>query len=453
MDINPRIVAAIIFVIGISILTYAQKRNTALLAVAFIILLISNGVLFTKYSLLEADIIQKGRDNSINDTKKLEDQELKGETKDKVITQEDPIKNQIQSMTLEEKIGQMLIIGMDGYEIDDNAKKMIEDKYIGGFILYSSNVKDPKQLLNLINDLKKTNELNQIPLFISIDEEGGRVSRMPSEFKKFPTNKEIGKVNSKELAYEIGRVISKQIKGFGFNMNYAPVLDINSNPKNPVIGNRAFGSDKDIVEKLGISTMKGLQDGGVISVIKHFPGHGDTSVDSHKNLPVVDIDLRRLNEFEIIPFKNAINNGGDAIMVAHILLTKIDPENPSSLSKTIITDILRKQLDYEGVVITDDMTMGAIVKNYTLEDATIKSVNAGSDIVLIAHGYENSLSVLKALKEAVGNEVISEERIDESVYRILKLKEKYNINNKIIESIEIESINKEINDILNKYFY
>lgn len=234
-------------------------------------------------------------------------------------------------------------------------------------------------------------------------------------------------------------------------MDFAPVLDINSNPKNPVIGNRAFGATLDIVRDLGIETMKGIQSENVIPVVKHFPGHGDTSVDSHVGLPTVNNDLNRLESFELVPFREAIEEGADAVMIAHILLPKIDKENPSSLSKDIITDILRNKLEFDGVVITDDMTMGAISKNYNVNEAAVKSINAGTDIVLVCHGYEKAIEVINSVKDAVIKGEISEERVNESVYRILKLKNKYNLKDEITDSVDVDKINNKIRTLLNDY--
>jgi beta-N-acetylhexosaminidase len=197
--------------------------------------------------------------------------------------------------------------------------------------------------------------------------------------------------------------------------------------------------------------MLGIRTGGVIPVVKHFPGHGDTAVDSHIGLPTVNNDLERLKSFELIPFKDAIENGAECVMVAHILLPKIDAENPATLSKAIITDILRNQLEFEGVVITDDMTMGAITKNYELASAAVQSVKAGSDIILVAHKYENATAAMKALIETVQAGKISEERINESVYRIMKLKQSYNLQDNGIQSLDVEKINQKITDTLNKY--
>ena len=361
----------------------------------------------------------------------------------------DLLKEKIKTMTLEEKIGQMLIVGFEGEHIDNNIKQMIEDHHVGGVILFSRNVRDSNQLLKLINSLKDINTKNNIPLFLSVDEEGGRVSRMPEELTSLPSGRKIGKRNDENLAYQIGSIIGKEIKAFGFNMNFAPVLDIDSNPQNPVIGDRSFGDNKEIVTSLGIKAMNGLKSQEVISVVKHFPGHGDTSVDSHIGLPKVDKDLNELRELELYPFEMAIANDVDAVMVAHIIFNEIDSQNPATLSKIIIRDLLRKELTFDGVVITDDMTMGAIMENYDIGDAAVRSVKAGSDILLISHGYDNQAKVLKDLKNAVENKIISIDRIDESVYRILRLKEKYNLRDEKNDTVNVDTINDEIrNSIL-----
>jgi beta-N-acetylhexosaminidase len=362
----------------------------------------------------------------------------------------DSIDAQIEKMSLEEKLGQLVIVGVDGYENDEHSRALIEKYHVGGFILFKSNIQDSKQMLALLNSLKNTNTVNKVPLFLSVDEEGGRVSRMPREFLKFPTNNEIGKLNNSDLSYQIGSIIGEELKSFGFNMNFAPVLDINSNPQNPVIGDRSFGSEEGIVTKLGIQTMKGLQNQNIISVVKHFPGHGDTSVDSHIGLPKVNNDLERLESFELLPFSAAIENNVEAIMVAHILLPKIDPNYPASFSKTIISDILRKNMNFNGVVITDDFTMGAIVKNYDIGRAAVRSIKAGSDLVLVCHDFDKQEAVIKALQNAAKSGTISSERIDQSVYRIMKLKQEYALSNKPVKSEDPQIINDKIKALFSK---
>jgi len=360
------------------------------------------------------------------------------------------LQNKIAGMSLDEKIGQLVIVGLDGYTLDANMTNLIKDQKVGGVILFGNNVKDSNQLVELTNSLKSMNSQNKIPLFISVDEEGGRVSRMPSEIKKLPSNQVIGSKNDGDLSYNIGKIIGEELKLFGFNMDFAPVLDINSNPNNSVIGDRSFGNKLSIVTKLGIKTMDGMASSNIIPVVKHFPGHGDTSVDSHIGLPVVNKDLESLSNFELVPFKEAIKKNVDTVMVSHIVLNKIDATYPASMSKTVITDILRTSLNFSGVVITDDMTMGAIIKNYDIGDAAVKSINAGSDIVLVCHGYNNELKVINSIKTALSSNVIQESRLDESVYRILKLKEKYNINNVVISPVNISNLNDKIESLFSK---
>ncbi|NLE89839.1 MAG: beta-N-acetylhexosaminidase [Dehalococcoidales bacterium] len=363
----------------------------------------------------------------------------------------DPIQTQVKEMRLEEKVGQLVMAGIDGYENDDHARQLMEKYHVGGFILLKKNIRDAGQMLGLINSIKETNAINKIPLFLSIDEEGGRVSRMPKEFAKMPASKKIGQLDNSQLSYQVGSIIGEELKSFGINMNFGPVLDINSNPKNPVIGDRAFGATAEIVTKSGIETMKGLHTQNIISVVKHFPGHGDTSVDSHIGLPTVNNDLERLNAFELLPFSAAIKNNVDAVMVAHILFPKIDPINPASFSPTIITDVLRQKMNFDGVVITDDMTMGAIINNYDIGEAAVKSINAGSDIVLVCHDYAKEEAVIQAIQKAAETGAISADRIDQSVYRVLKLKQKYNLSDKTVPSVEPQSINKKINVLYKTY--
>jgi len=350
-----------------------------------------------------------GCENTLSDIERVEQDKL--------------IEDFVKEMTLDEKIGQMIIVGFNGTGVNEELINLANINKVGGVILFKRNIETSEQLKELNNNIEELN--NEIPLFISVDEEGGRVNRLPSDMENFPSAKEIGLKNNKDYAYNNGKSMGESLKVTGFNMNYAPVLDIFSNPQNTVIGDRAFGSDIETVSTMGISTMKGIEDEGIISVVKHFPGHGDTFVDSHYGLPIVYKSLKELDNFEFIPFKKAIEEGCKAIMVSHILLDKIDNKNPSSMSKTVITGILREKLGFDGVIITDDMEMKAITENYTIEDASVKSIIAGCDILLIGSGTEYVNKVIDAIKEAILNGHISEERIDKSVSRIIKLKSEY----------------------------
>ena len=362
----------------------------------------------------------------------------------------DPVEDLLNRMSTDEKIGQLVVVGIDGTINNKDSRTFIEDYHVGGFIFYKDNMESTQQALQLFNDLKLSNEVNKVPLWMSVDEEGGRVTRMPKEFIKLPTNQVIGKKNDAKLSNEIGQILGRELQGFGLNMDFAPVLDIHSNPNNPVIGDRSFGSQAEVVSSLGIATMHGIQSHGVVPVVKHFPGHGDTSVDSHIGLPIVENSLDRLRKLEFLPFQDAINQGAEVVMIAHILMPKVDPDYPASLSKVVITDILRAELGFNGVVMTDDMTMGAIVDHYDLPQSSVQSVLAGTNIVLVGHDVEKGIAVIEALTEAVKNGKISEELLNNRVYTILKLKEKYGLNNEPAKGPDVQSLNTDIQKIVNK---
>lgn len=350
-------------------------------------------------------------------------------------------------MSLEEKVGQMIFAGITGTSISKETKQLVSGDKVGGIIFFKDNLQNVNQAITLINSIKAESNHNKIPLLLGVDQEGGRVSRLP-KLTSLPTNREIGEQNNETLSYRIGNLLGQELKAFGLNINFAPVLDVNSNAKNPVIGDRSFGNNADIVSKLGIRTMQGIQSQNVISVVKHFPGHGDTGVDSHLELPVIQKSIEDLNALELIPFKNAIADSADVIMIAHILLPKIDPIFPSSLSHEIITGILREQLRFNGVVITDDMTMNAIKGNYEIGQATVEAVKAGNDMVLIAHEYRNVKRAIEAIVQAVNTGELTEDRINASVNRVLSLKEKYKVSNNQVKEVDIEQINQSIEQMV-----
>ncbi|HEX5565131.1 MAG TPA: beta-N-acetylhexosaminidase [Sporosarcina sp.] len=354
----------------------------------------------------------------------------------------------MEEMSLEEKIGQLLIVGMEGKTYGEELDRLIRQYHVGGIILLGKNISYPAGMLKLLNESKKANADYEIPLFISVDEEGGRVSRLPSSMKKLPAAEYFGRIGDEMLSYETGAYLADLLRAFGYNMNYAPVLDVHSNPNNPVIGDRSFSSDPYKVADLGMAVMRGMVDNGVIPVVKHFPGHGDTHVDSHLSLPVIEKTIGELQKTELIPFQRAIEEQADVIMVAHIMFPELDQKYPSSLSKKIITDLLREEMQFKGVVITDDLTMGAIVNEYTVPEAAVQSFIAGSDLLLIAGDYENQVGTIDALMAAVQAGTISEERIDESVKRILKLKERYKLKDRQIEEIDLDSIERKFNELM-----
>ncbi|WP_101845241.1 beta-N-acetylhexosaminidase [Halobacillus sp. Marseille-P3879] len=353
-------------------------------------------------------------------------------------------------MSLDEKIGQMIFGGVNGTGMNADTRKLIEEYHIGGLILFGHNIESATQTIDFLNDMKTANADNPNPLLLGVDEEGGSVTRMPDQIKSLPTSRSIGKLSDPEVAFNAGTILGEQMQALGFNLDFAPVLDVNSNPNNPVIGDRSFGDNPEIVTRLGIQTMKGIQSEGVISVIKHFPGHGDTGVDSHLELPQVDKSYEELTKLELLPFKKALSEGADVSMIAHILLPQIDKVYPASMSKEVITGMLREDYNFDGVVITDDLTMGAITDHYNVADAAVETVKAGGDLLLVAHDPDLVVTVFEELKAAVENGEISEDRIDESVERITHLKEKYQLSNEKTPAPDFQPINEKVEEILQK---
>lgn len=362
----------------------------------------------------------------------------------------DEIQEILNKMTLEEKVGQLLLVGFEGTEANEKSKYYIEDLAVGGLIFFTRNIQSKEQVNSMVKDF---NELSKIPLLLGIDEEGGLVSRLPGEYTKLPAAVKLGNKNDTNLGFEYGKLLGNRVKSLGLNLNFAPIMDIHSNPSNPVIGNRAFGTDPDLVSKIGLSVAEGIRSRNVIPSIKHFPGHGDTSTDSHIELPLIDKSLEELLDFELIPFKKSIDEEIEMIMSAHILIPSIDSQYPATLSKRILGDLLRDELGYQGVIISDDMTMGAIINNYSLEEASIDFLKAGGDILLVCHGAENPDLVFNQILESVEDGVLSVEEIESKVYRILELKSRYlNMeDNKIdIEDLSVEDLNLEAESIIKR---
>lgn len=337
----------------------------------------------------------------------------------------DSIEALLKRMTVEEKVGQLLIAGIEGTMPGEDARVAIAEYQVGGVILFKRNVETVEQLTALTDGLKELNQDSEIPLLIGVDEEGGLVSRMPDELTDLPDMYEFGQTGDPALTYTVGRVLADLCRGQGINLDFAPVLDVWSNPDNTVIGRRAFGTDADTVIEMGLPVMEGLRDYGVIPVVKHFPGHGDTLVDSHKALPVVEKTVDELRELELKPFAAAIENGADVIMVGHILEQGMDPDDPASLSYAVVTELLREEMGFNGVVCTDDLTMGAITGQWGIGEAAVLAVEAGNDLLLICHGADHLSEARQALLDAVAEGRVEEERLDESVRRILRLKEAY----------------------------
>ena len=357
-------------------------------------------------------------------------------------------------MTVEQKAAQLLVAGIEGTEPGEDAVQAVQGYQVGGVILFGRNVESAEQLAALTNGLKELNG-DYVPLFLCVDQEGGRVDRMPPEVSRTPSAWSVGQtLDTEGVGAAYGALLAEECAAFGFNMDFAPSLDIWSNPDNTVIGDRAFGGDWEWVTDFGFRAVEAMAErGDVIPVVKHFPGHGDTAVDSHTALPVVDKTLEDLWQSELVPFDMVLSGQfwgepvmepAPAVMVAHILLSQIDPDNPASLSPEVVTGLLREEMGYEGVVCTDDLTMGAISNTYGMGEAAVLAVEAGCDLLLVCHGADNLAAAHAALVDAVDSGRISMERLDESVYRVLSLKAVYGLSNAPVEAPDIKALNDRI---------
>lgn len=357
----------------------------------------------------------------------------------------------IEELSIKEKIGQMVMIGLDTNYITDRIKNMIQNYKIGGVILYRKNFSTYQDMLKLIKELKELNQDNKIPLFIAIDQEGGRVNRMPKEIKNLPSANLVATVGGQELVTESANIIGELLYKSGINLNFAPVLDIKRFNDKTAIGDRSYGTDKNIVTACGITTMKALQENNVESVIKHFPGHGATKQDSHHFLPIINKPMKKLEEEDMYPFEQAIKNGADAVLVGHLLITNVTGIFPASLSRKFITKYLRVKYRYKGLIITDDLKMRAIKFLYGPSLAVRKAFEAGNDIIVFRFNKDEEQNVLDKIVDLTATGKIKESRINRSVKRIIQIKQKYGISDtKEFIGVDINKINEKIEEIRTK---
>ncbi len=331
-----------------------------------------------------------------------------------------------EGMTREEQIGQLLSVGFAGTTPSAEITALIQRYHVGSIILFARNVESARQLQALTNSLQQLARAagQCYPLIISIDQENGMVQRLGSHVTLFPGNMALGAIHSPKIAYEVARATGKELRALGINMNLAPVVDVNNNPANPVIGVRSFGENPQSVSLLASAMIQGYHDAGIITSLKHFPGHGDTSIDSHLALPVIPHDMQRLAAIELVPFKNAIAAGADSVMLAHLYLPKLMHEGmlPASVSAEIIRDLLRVKLGFDGLVITDCLEMKAVADTVGTEQAAPMAIQAGADLALISHHYERQTGAIEAIKTALSNGTLVPERVQQSAERVLRLK-------------------------------
>ena len=335
------------------------------------------------------------------------------------LSPEEKVDKLVANMSDADKVGQLLMIGIHGKTLNDDAKFMLNEYRVGGIILFDRNMESKDQVKSLITDINKTGKSAGLtPLFIGIDQEGGAVARMEDQLIKVPPAEELGK-EPIEQAVSLAKQSGTELKDLGFNINFAPVADLG------LTYGRSFSTKPDDVVRYASTVSKAYDEVGLWYSYKHFPGIGKTDVDLHADTSVVPVSKETLLNEDTKVFVDLIKQSKPntyAIMVSHAMYPQIDPDHPSSLSKAIITDWLRKDMGYNGVVVTDDMDMGALAKHYTFGDMAVQSILAGSDILLVCHEYEHMQEAYNGLMKAVKDGRISKERLDESVKRILLMK-------------------------------
>ena len=376
----------------------------------------------TKVSQEQTDVEEEKEPVEV-DVNKQEDSEV--EEKEAIldnpsISIEEKVDLILDDMTLEEKIGQLMVVGFQSSEVDQHITKMIEDYHVGGVILYDRNMKNPKQVTDLTNKLQELATKKQpVPLIMSVDQEGGQIVRMKEHVSPIPSQQELGKRGDPEEIYTTAKRTGEELAALGFNVNYAPVLDLSKTDS------RSFGSDPEKVYQYGKQVIKGLSQSQVAGAVKHFPGNGRTDIDPHVETSSVEADIMDLENNDIYPFKKMVETEDHDqffVMITHVKYPAYDKEKPASISPVIIQDLLRDQLGYTGLVVTDDLEMGAVSKYFTYEDLGREAVAAGVDLLLVCHTFEYQDQVFKGVLKAVQSGELSQSRIDESVERILTYK-------------------------------
>ena len=328
-------------------------------------------------------------------------------------------------------IGQLLIGSFPSTTVPAELRSLAREFGLGGVILFVRNIEAPEQVAELAHDVQSL--AGELPLWVSVDQEGGRVARLRAPFTEWPPMATLGRSGDVALASRFAAALAAELRAVGITLDYAPVLDVHTNPKNPVIGDRALAEDAETVGKLGAAIIGALQENGVAACGKHFPGHGDTSVDSHFELPIVEHSPDRIRRVECVPFRAAIEAEVAFIMTAHVLVPSLDEEKPATLSRHIVHDLLRLELGFEGVILSDDLEMRALAEAYTMSDAAVQAIAAGCDGVMICRAavtdrtsdIDVQAQALEALIHAVEDERIPHKRVEDALTRQRRAKERF----------------------------
>ncbi len=328
------------------------------------------------------------------------------------------------SASIRREIGQLLIGSLPGLTITADIRSLAREFQLGGVILFPRNIEAPEQVAELSQDVQ--NLAHDVPLWVSVDQEGGRVARLTSPFTEWPPMAVLGRSRDVQLAERFARALAAELRAVGVTLDYAPVLDIHTNPKNPVIGDRALAEDATMVAQLGVAIIRGLQENGVAACGKHFPGHGDTSVDSHFDLPLVEHPPDRIRRVECVPFRAAIAADVAFMMTAHVLVPSLDEERPATLSRRIVGGLLREELGFQGVIIGDDLEMKAIARHHPVADAAVQATAAGCDGLLVCSGNVDAhAAALEALVHAVEDGRVPVKRVEDALTRQRRAKERF----------------------------
>src|SRR5947208_879529 len=332
-------------------------------------------------------------------------------------------------MTLEEQIGQLLMVGFWGSTPSQEIIDLIQRHHVGNILLFSRNIHDARQVFELTQSLQAiAQEAGQrYPLLLAIDQENGLVQRLGEAVTLFPGNMALGAIGSEKVAYEVALATGRELKALGINMNLAPVVDVNNNPANPVIGVRSFGEDARQVARLAASMVKGYHAAGILACLKHFPGHGDTAVDSHLALPTIPYALERLEALELVPFRSGIEAGAESVMIAHVSFPALTRQDmlPATLSSAIVQGLLREKLGFNGLILSDCLEMKAISETFGTERAAVMALQAGIDLVLVSHHYTQQRGSIEAIQAAVQAKELSPQTVQQAAERVLRLKASY----------------------------
>ena len=327
-------------------------------------------------------------------------------------------------MKLNELVGQLTLIGVSGHSLTQDEKKFIVENNISGVVLFARNVSEPKQIRDLCAEIQSLRHkmADRAPLFIGIDMEGGRVHRLKPPFTQWPALKNIGDMDAPTVGFHFSNRMGLELMSVGINLDFAPCVDVFTNPKNTVIGDRAVSSDPHQVEKMASALVRGYIKSGILSCAKHFPGHGHTVIDSHEELPVEEHTLERLHEVELVPFKKALRSRVDMVMTGHILFKNIDPKWPVTLSPLFLKDMIRKEMKYRGLIITDDLDMKAMAKHYDKGEIPVRSLEAGADLLLYCNEPDSPPVAIESVVNAIAQQRLSKSEIESIHQRVLDVK-------------------------------